>query len=516
VPNDRVLRTPWVIAAIVLLIAAETRFLGLDLRSLWFDEAFSVNLAHQSIAAIVQFLPRNDTHPPLYYILLGGWIRLFGSSESAVRGLSALAGVLMIPLLYAFARQMVEADVALVAAALLAGSAFATVAAQEARMYPLLGLLALISWSSLRRGVQAPRVWPWLVYVVSSALMLYTHYFGFLVLGSQILYLLPLARHNRRTLLPAALAVGTIAVLFLPWVPTFVVHATSGRAYPTFRQPVGPGVVVDLLALYGFGGELFGAAGYFHGAVLPLWKESFLVAPILCLISIGAYAIRGERARCLLCYWAAPVAMALVLSIRHNLFYTRYFSFLAPAFALLGASGIAAVAGMLVRAGGSRAQGRSAIMASLVAALLIANTPVINGYRWRGAGDYNWRDAAAFVSRKAGTNDYLVFVPGFAHIPFEYYYKGHLGRYELTPVETYRSVRMEIPPTMVDPVWARSLAEAHPRLWIVATMPLTGRSFERLGDLLGASFMPERAWDFNDVYIFALTSRLYHGGAGSQ
>ena len=75
---------------------------------------------------------------------------------------------------------------------------------------------------------------------------------------------------------------------------------------------------------------------------------------------------------------------------------------------------------------------------------------------------------------------------------------------------------MEIPPTTVDPAWARSLAEAHPRLWIVATMPLTERSFERLGDLLGPSFMPEKAWDFNDVYIFALTSRLYDGRAGSQ
>jgi uncharacterized membrane protein len=354
VPDDRPLRTSWVIAAFVLAIAAETRFLGLDLRSLWFYEAFSVHLAQRSIPAILQFLPRNDTHPPLYYLLLGAWIHLFGSSESVVRGLSALAGVLMIPLLYAFARQMVDGDVALVAAALLAGSAFATVAAQEARMYPLLGLLALISWLSLRRGVQRPIAWPWLAYVASSVLMLYTHYFGFLVLGSQVLYLLPLVRHNRRTLLAAALAVGAIVVLFLPWVPVFVVHATSGRAYPTFRQPVGLSVVVDLLALYGFGGELFGAAGYFHGGVLPLWQESLLVYPVVCLVGAGAYAIRGERAWCLLCYWAAPVAMALVLSVRHNVFYTRYFSFLAPSFALLVASGIGATASLLARGARTR------------------------------------------------------------------------------------------------------------------------------------------------------------------
>jgi hypothetical protein len=150
-------------------------------------------------------------------------------------------------------------------------------------------------------------------------------------------------------------------------------------------------------------------------------------------------------------------------------------------------------------------------MASLVAVLLVANAPVINGYRWHRAGDYNWRGAAALVSKMAGTNDYLLFVPGFAHIPFEYYYKGSLGRYELTPVETYKSVRMEILPAKVDTAWARRLAEAYPRVWIVATVPMTPGSFLRLEDLLKESFSPGNEWDFNNVYVYSLTSRLYAG-----
>ena len=516
-PKGSTLRASWIAAAIILVVAAEARFLGLAIHSLWFDEAFSVDLATKPVWAVLRFLPYHDTHPPLYYVLLGGWIHIFGSSETAVRSLSALAGFLMVPLLYAFARRLMDRDVALVAAALLAGSAFATAAAQEARMYPLLGLLALASWYSLRLGVQHRTSWPWIAYAVSSALMLYTHYFGFLVIGSQVLYLIPLVRRDRRTLTAAALSLGIVALLFVPWVHGFVLQATSGRAEPTFRQPAGLRAVQDLLAQYGFGGELLGTGGYQHVGVVPLWKESLIVLPFFVLVVIGAYAMRGERAWCLLCYLVGPVAMALVVSLRDNIFYPRYFSFLEPPFALLVAAGIDVVASRISRLGYLRARGHPTVMAGFVAIVLLANGPVLNGYRWHRAGDYDWRGAAAIVSRTAGANDYLLFIPGFARIPFEYYYKGNLGRYELTPVETYQMARMKTSPVpSVDKAWARSIAEVHPRIWIVTTVPMTPASFLRLEDLLNDSFLPVNEWDFNNVYVFSLTSRLYAGAASSR
>jgi hypothetical protein len=107
-----------------------------------------------------------------------------------------------------------------------------------------------------------------------------------------------------------------------------------------------------------------------------------------------------------------------------------------------------------------------------------------------------------------------VFIPGFAHLPFEYYYKGTLGRYELTPVEVYQSVRMQTTAGL-DRAWVRGIAKAHPRIWIVATVPMTQNSYVRLEDLLKDSFTPAKVWDFNNVYVFSLTSRLYDASAGS-
>src|SRR5438552_3573696 len=83
---------------------------------------------------------------------------------------------------------------------------FAVLVAQEARMYALLGLLALFSWWCLRRAVLDRARWGWAGYVASVAPMLYTHYFGLLVLSSQVVYLVPVLRRDRAALLRAAAA----------------------------------------------------------------------------------------------------------------------------------------------------------------------------------------------------------------------------------------------------------------------------------------------------------------------
>ena len=521
---------------VVLAIAAETRFLGLADRSLWFDEAYSVSVTHGSLLQLLWSVRLFDTHPPLYYSLLKGWTLLFGSGEIAVRSLSAVFGVLTVPLLYGFARRMADREVALAGAALLAGSAFAARAAQEARMYPLLGLLALGSWASLRLALEAdrrpiearsgaevseewdtgrqPRARSWIAYVVTTALMLYTHYFGFLVLGSQVLYLAPRLRRDRQTVIAAVLAQAGVLLLFLPWAPAFVSQAVSGRGWPTFRPSAGPAAVVEMLGLFSFGGELFGAAGYFHVAHLSPWMALLLTLPFLALVGAGIYALRGERAWCLACYWAAPIAAAVAVSQRTNIFYPRYFSFLAPAWALLMAAGLDLAARSLPRLPSLRPLGRPAIAMGVVIAALAVNAPVINGYSWEGNDTYNWRAAAEVVTAEAGPNDYLLFVPGFAQTPFEYYYKGSLERRPLWPVENYLMVRVKKKPDpAIGKSWVLGLAKAHPRLWIVATVPFPDSAFIRLRALLAPGFAGGRQWDFHYVYVFELRSLGYKAKA---
>ena len=54
---------------------------------LWLDETLSVNIARLPLTKIPQALS-HDGAPPLYYVLLHFWIRVFGDGDVAVRALA--------------------------------------------------------------------------------------------------------------------------------------------------------------------------------------------------------------------------------------------------------------------------------------------------------------------------------------------------------------------------------------------------------------------------------------------
>src|SRR5260221_3193123 len=56
-------------------------------QSLWRDEAFSILSAEKSLSFL---LPKLGFEPPVYYMLLHFWIKIFGRSELSTRGLSLL------------------------------------------------------------------------------------------------------------------------------------------------------------------------------------------------------------------------------------------------------------------------------------------------------------------------------------------------------------------------------------------------------------------------------------------
>src|SRR5919108_4458083 len=69
-----------------------TRALG---EALWMDEGLSIGIASQPLLDIPHTL-RVDGSPPLYYMLLGLWMDLFGDGPAETQGLSVLISLLSI------------------------------------------------------------------------------------------------------------------------------------------------------------------------------------------------------------------------------------------------------------------------------------------------------------------------------------------------------------------------------------------------------------------------------------
>ena len=88
----------------ILLVAAALRFYALEGSSLWSDEGNTWVLVQRSFTTIARDAAA-DIHPPGYYWLLKIWATLFGNSAAALRAFSALAGVLLVGVVYAIGRR---------------------------------------------------------------------------------------------------------------------------------------------------------------------------------------------------------------------------------------------------------------------------------------------------------------------------------------------------------------------------------------------------------------------------
>jgi mannosyltransferase len=129
---------------VIVLLAVSLRFSALGSKSLWLDEAFSVDRIRFTQAQIWSG-KYEPLHPPLYYSVLHAWVVLAGKSEVAVRLLSAFSSTLSLAVFYLLGRQLFGKDVAVVAVSLLAFSPLDLWYAQEARMYALVALTGLLT-----------------------------------------------------------------------------------------------------------------------------------------------------------------------------------------------------------------------------------------------------------------------------------------------------------------------------------------------------------------------------------
>ena len=204
----------------------------------WIDEALSVGIASHPLTEIPEVL-RQDGSPPLYYVLLHFWIRLFGSGETATHVLSLVFALLAIPAAYWAARTVFDRRVGWVAAALAAVIPYLTSYGQETRMYALVALLSIVGTGAfLHAFVLGERRYV-VVFGVVLALLLYTHYWAiFFAVGAAaaLAFLVQQSRERRIEVRDALIAFAAAALVYAAWIPIFVYHALHTGA-PWSKTP---------------------------------------------------------------------------------------------------------------------------------------------------------------------------------------------------------------------------------------------------------------------------------------
>ncbi|MGQ9659867.1 MAG: glycosyltransferase family 39 protein [Thermochromatium sp.] len=256
-----------------------SRFWGLDHLLVWHDEVFTLirvlGYPHDEIQtalfsgrlltpdevrrfqfptpehgwreAFAAFIEHPE-HAPLYYGLGVLALRLPLDPVTALRGLSALFGLLLIPAVYRLMRELFGPGPApWVAAALVACSPLQLLYAQEARQYALWMLLLVLSCLTLTLALRRGGWCHWLAYGLTTTLGLYTHLLFLPLIAVQtfwgLLVLFPYGQDRRYGLEQArrwAISVGLALLAFSPWLwVIFAQHERIGDLTAWMQHPTG-------------------------------------------------------------------------------------------------------------------------------------------------------------------------------------------------------------------------------------------------------------------------------------
>lgn len=319
------------IALGAVLVAALALRMREALRTpLWFDELFTLAVARLPAPDLFEVLAR-DIHPPLFTLLVRGWIHLGGEHALWLKALPMGIGIAAVAATYGFARRLFGPVPGLVAAALLAVHHEHVYFSQELRGYSLLALAVLLAawaaWNWLE-SARRPAAVSWVLAATAAA---YTHYLAVVVLGVMVAVVAFELRREPRRLLHWLGLQAAVAACFAPQLPVLLGQLRIAQDH-WLRHPAWHDLL-DFARHLAFGGR---------------WA-----IPVVLAFAIAAFA--PARTRRAVSFLALLIGLGVLVPfvatrLGAHLYVQRYMYFVLPLLAVWLAAGVCACPGRPLRA----------------------------------------------------------------------------------------------------------------------------------------------------------------------
>jgi 4-amino-4-deoxy-L-arabinose transferase-like glycosyltransferase len=391
----------WIVAGL-LLAAAVIRFVVIDNQSFWADEALTAYEARLGFGPMLSVVMHIETTPPLYFVLIWFWGHLFGTGGVALRSLSTIAGIALVPVAYLAARELASRRAGVLAAAFVAFNPFLIWYSQEARTYMLLTLLSGLSFLYFARARRDPSTRNATWWAVWSALALTTHFFAAFLVAAEALWLLRLMRTP--AVVRAVIAVAVVELAMLPFAFADTSHGTGWIAAIPKQNRISNAI------------SEWGASILYRRASIPL---GLLAGIVVAAIVAGVAMWGGDRrtqdavkvgAAIGGCVWIAPLVLAFV---GQDYFLSRNVMPAVIPFAVtLGAAGAAPSARLV---GGALAAALLALFA--YAAIQVQTHPYLERPNWRAVARALGPATvprAVFAADGTTANPLKIYLPGAA------------------------------------------------------------------------------------------------------
>ncbi len=399
-------------ALLVLNFGLKLSWIGVN--DLSGDEPFTIYWAQRPLEDLFALL-RTENNPPLYFLLMHFWSLLVPLDPAWLRIPSVLFSAFTVWPLYLIGKRLGGITAGITAALLFTFSQHHFQFAHEARAYSLLVLgCTLAVWQLLRvaDAPSHPSLRPpsilWLV--LANAVATWAHYFGWLMVGLELVLVFSMS-----TLRPARakmLATALLTVLLnLPLLGLFMVRAGSSLAHGTWLQP-------------------------------PSWEEPYNMvmrwsnAPVVAVLFMALVALgffrqrRANQSMAIAGLWCAlPLVGMFLISFISPIYLDRYLLFASIGFYLLVALAANRYTGPWLPAW--------AIPAGCVVAMAITFAP------WKGNDLHPSRVAAQVETWRQGPTA-VVIQPGWYDLTYAWAVSPNLFR-GAAPMEMALRERMAFP-----------------------------------------------------------------------
>jgi mannosyltransferase len=470
--------------------------------SIWFDEAFSVELARLPLPQLWHIISGPEPNMELYYLFLHFWLGLTAllglhPTEVVVRLPSVIFAALSSVVVFAIGLRFLDLTGAVTGTILYLLNGLQLLYAQQTRSYSLQLLLICLAWYALLTILSSStssdkaRRW-WIYYIIATVLAIYAQLFSVLILLAQCvavlgLLLFPTAwRARTRQQIPAFMAsLCAIGVLCIPMGLVSLQGAKTGwLASPNLHD-----VLYLLYLMTGYSkGYAVTLVGYCALAILFIFLgyalKAYLQERAVRISSHAQYARSFlPIAWALLCWCILPLVVSYIISLGSTrLFSSRYLVVIVPPVMLL--------AGLCVTT--LRWRIAQVVLALFIVVLALRAVP----YYYRSAQVEDWNSAVHWVEQHYQTGDGLVCydntfsgsVQQGCQISVQYYLDAYPGPAHFSPdtpgAFSWTTFNTPDPQAVVDPAALSAYATRHPRLILIVGRVLNAAGDQRVQNAL--------------------------------
>lgn len=327
----------------IIVAGAVLRIWHITAQEFWLDEAFTGVLMQKTWLGMVSPIV-HDVHPPLYYVLLKIWVSVFGLSDAALRGMSVVPSVALIPLAWVFVKRFfsTSALIALGVALVIATNPFLVAYAQEARSYTLFAFVLVATVYFFYKALtKSPLAFSrtWFGCSLLIALSWLTHYFTAVGLFGLFAFLVYYYKSNNlfsgngkriATLLMRLLLIPFLT--FVAWLPILYTQLRSQYGLLWIPDVTWQSIPHSITAF------LFGVHKHIQGIPEPYvgggtWTPARIggIALGVLIVASAVAFFRSTKKQqhtllLLLICWVLPlVAVAIYAATMQSLYVERYF-----------------------------------------------------------------------------------------------------------------------------------------------------------------------------------------------